>query len=139
MKSDSSLAVLEIGCYTGYSAMAWYEATAGTQAEIVTLELDSKMIEASLRTFDKFSLHDRVKLIQGPAQKSLDGLDGQFDLIFVDANKDGYESYVKTILQQKLLSPQGLILCDNGKPKEPKADRQIVTDSKCSVCTGVDD
>lgn len=45
---------------------------------------------------------------------SLKKLDGNFDLIFVDANKDGYEEYVNTILDRKLLSPNGIILCDNG-------------------------
>lgn len=45
----------------------------------------------------------------------LKALSGEFDLIFVDANKDGYEGYIKTILEQKLLSPNGIILCDNGK------------------------
>lgn len=42
-------------------------------------------------------------------------LTGEFDLIFVDANKDGYATYVQTILDQKLLSARGIILCDNGK------------------------
>ncbi|KAI1081039.1 O-methyltransferase [Whalleya microplaca] len=105
--------VLEIGCYTGYSAMAWHESTKQTNAEIITLELDKKMIAASRRTFDTYGLNDRVKLIEGDALQSLKNLTGNFDLIFVDANKDGYESYVKTILDRKLLSPGGLIMADN--------------------------
>ncbi|KAI2635718.1 O-methyltransferase [Hypomontagnella submonticulosa] len=105
--------ILEIGCYSGYSALAWYESTQKTQAEIITLELDPKMIAASRRTFDRYNLNDRVKIIEGPAQKSIETLTGTFDLIFVDANKDGYETYVKQILDKKLLSPNGLIMCDN--------------------------
>ncbi|KAH6663647.1 O-methyltransferase, partial [Halenospora varia] len=105
--------VLEIGCYTGYSAMAWYESTASTKAEIITLELDPKMIAASRRTFDKYGMNDRVTLIEGPAGDSIETLTGEFDIIFVDANKDGYESYVKSILDKKLLSPTGFIICDN--------------------------
>lgn len=42
-------------------------------------------------------------------------LTGDFDIVFVDANKDGYETYVKQILDQGLLSQDGIILCDNGK------------------------
>jgi SAM-dependent methyltransferase len=95
--------VLEIGCYSGYSALAWYEATKKTNAEIVTLELDPKMIAASKRTINKYKLGDRVHLIEGYAQDSIETLSGQFDIIFVDANKE------------KLLSPHGLIMCDNGK------------------------
>jgi predicted O-methyltransferase YrrM len=73
------------------------------------------MIAASRETFNKYDLNDRVKLIEGPAGESLKKLTGQFDLIFVDANKEGYEGYVKHILDHKLLSPGGLIMCDNGK------------------------
>lgn len=108
-------AVLEIGCYTGYSALAWYEATEATKAEIITLELDPKMIAASRRTFDRYKLNDRITLIEGPAQESIEKLTGEFDIIFVDANKEGYEGYVKQILDKKLLAPNGFIMCDNGK------------------------
>ncbi|KUI65975.1 Caffeoyl-CoA O-methyltransferase [Cytospora mali] len=105
--------VLEIGAYSGYSALAWYEGTKDTQAEIVTLELSPKMIAASRQTFEKYGVGDRVTLIEGPADQTLKSLTGEFDLILVDANKDGYATYVKTILDQKLLSPRGIILCDN--------------------------
>ncbi|KAI0466490.1 O-methyltransferase [Xylaria cf. heliscus] len=105
--------ILEIGCFTGYSALAWYESTKQTGAEIITLELDPKMIAASRRTFDKYRLNDRVTMIEGDALQSLKTLTGTFDLIFVDANKDGYEAYVKYILDQKLLAPSGLIMADN--------------------------
>lgn len=73
------------------------------------------MIEASKAAFNKYNVNDRVKLIEGPADESIDKLDGTFDLVFVDANKDGYEGYVKQILDKKLLSKDGIILCDNGR------------------------
>ncbi|KAI3319857.1 O-methyltransferase [Xylariaceae sp. AK1471] len=105
--------ILEIGCYTGYSTLAWYESTKQVNAEIITLELDPMMIAASRRTFDRYGLNDRVTMIEGDALQSLKELTGFFDLIFVDANKDGYEAYVKCILDQKLLAPAGLIMADN--------------------------
>ncbi|KAI4186228.1 MAG: hypothetical protein L6R41_003615 [Letrouitia leprolyta] len=77
------------------------------------------MIAASRRTFDKYRLNDRVKLIEGPAQDSIEKLTGEFDIIFVDANKEGYEGYVKQILDKKLLSPKGFIMCDNGEFRAP--------------------
>lgn len=73
------------------------------------------MIEASKAAFDKYNVNDRVKLIEGPANESIDKLEGKFDLVFVDANKDGYEGYVNQILDKKLLSKDGIILCDNGR------------------------
>ncbi|GAB1213262.1 hypothetical protein ATERTT37_002411 [Aspergillus terreus] len=105
--------VLEIGTYSGYSAIAWYEGTKDTKAEIVTLELSPKMIAASKAAFKQFNVEDRVRLVEGPADETLQTLDGEFDIIFVDANKDGYATYVQTILDRKLLSPNGIILCDN--------------------------
>lgn len=73
------------------------------------------MIAASKRTFSRYGVEDRVKLIEGPAQESLQKLTGTFDLIFVDANKDGYETYVKQILDQNLLARDGLIIADNSE------------------------
>lgn len=105
--------VLEFGAYSGYSALAWYEATQKTQAEIITLELDPKMIAATRTTIAKYNLGDRVTVVEGPAQESVAKLTGIFDIIFVDANKDGYLGYVKAVLDQKLLAPNGIIMCDN--------------------------
>lgn len=62
--------VLEIGCYSGYSAIAWYEGTKETQAEIVTLELSPKMIAAARQAFKTYGVEDRVKLIEGPADQT---------------------------------------------------------------------
>lgn len=76
------------------------------------------MIAASRQTFDKYNVNDRVTLIEGPAQESLTKLRGHFDIIFADANKEGYEGYVKYILDHQLLAPGGLIMCDNGEKKK---------------------
>ncbi|KAI9716370.1 MAG: hypothetical protein M1812_005437 [Candelaria pacifica] len=105
--------ILEIGSYSGYSALAWYEGTKATKAEIVLLELSPEMIAATRRTLDTYNLNDRVRLVEGPAQESIATLAGAFDIIFVDANKDGYLGYLKAILDQKLLSSNGIIMCDN--------------------------
>lgn len=83
------------------------------------------MIEASKAAFNKYNVNDRVKLIEGPANESIDKLDGTFDLVFVDANKDGYEGYVKQILDKKLLSKDGIILCDNGRLSYSAKHRDI--------------
>ncbi|KAL8759747.1 MAG: hypothetical protein Q9199_000553 [Rusavskia elegans] len=115
VEQHNPLHVLEIGSYSGYSALAWYEGTKSTKAEIITLELSPEMIAATRKTLDTYNLNDRVSLIEGPAQESIATLTDEFDIIFVDANKDGYLGYVKAILDRKLLSPSGIIVCDNGK------------------------
>ncbi|PWY91341.1 putative SAM-dependent O-methyltransferase [Aspergillus sclerotioniger CBS 115572] len=105
--------VLEIGTYSGFSALAWYLGTQKTKAEIVTLEINSEMIKAAKAAFERFKATDRIRLVEGPAGESIENLTGEFDLIFVDANKDGYEDYVKQILDKRLLSKDGVILADN--------------------------
>ena len=72
------------------------------------------MIAATKRTIDKYGLKDRVTLLEGPAQESIKTCTGTFDIIFVDADKEGYEGYVRTVLDRKLLARDGVIICDNG-------------------------
>ena len=110
-----SFLVLEIGSYSGFSALAWYEATVDTQAEIITTEIEPRMIAATKRTINQYGLTDRVTLLEGPAQESMKSVTGTFDIIFVDADKEGYEGYVRTALDQKLLARDGVMICDNGK------------------------
>lgn len=81
------------------------------------------MIAASRRVFDKYGLNDRIKLIEGPAQGSIEKLTGTFEIIFVDANKDGYEGYIKAILDKKLLAPNGFIMCDNSQLFSPTSSQ----------------
>lgn len=111
------------------------------------------MIAASRRTFNKYGINDRVTLIEGPAAQSwvdinflvsntlllkvwcwirIKTLTGAFDIIFVDANKDGYEEYVKSILDQHILSARGIILCDNGRL--PCGIFPLTANSSCSLC-----
>lgn len=115
MQVSLTIAVLEIGCYTGYSALAWHEATYNTKAEIITLELDPNMIAASRAMIYKYVSDNRVTLIEGPAQESIQNLRGEFDIIYIDANKDGYEGYVDQIVKLQLLAPKGFIMCADGE------------------------
>ena len=73
------------------------------------------MAAATRATISRYGIGDRVTIIEGYADESVKKLEGTFDLIFVDANKDGYQGYVNAILDRKLLSPRGLIICDNSE------------------------
>ncbi|KAI9714696.1 MAG: hypothetical protein M1828_001125 [Chrysothrix sp. TS-e1954] len=105
--------IFEIGSYSGFSALAWYEGTIDTQAEIITSEIEPRMIETTKRAISKYGMQDRVTLLEGAAQDTMKTLSGTFDIIFVDADKEGYEGYVKTALDRKLLAKDGVMLCDN--------------------------
>jgi len=105
--------VLEVGCYTGYSALAMAE-NLPEDGTVITLDIDAKAGDIAKRFWAKSPHGKKIELILGPAQENLESnvkLEGPFDLAFVDANKPGYVDYVKAILPR--LSPQGLIVADN--------------------------
>ena len=62
--------VLEVGTFSGFSALAWYEGTKATQAQIVTLELSPEMIKVAREIFKKTGVEDRVELVEGPASET---------------------------------------------------------------------
>ncbi|BFZ54091.1 hypothetical protein PYCC9005_001123 [Savitreella phatthalungensis] len=106
--------VLEIGCYTGFSALV--AAFAGAE-EVVTLELDP-----GLASFAKLAVHkicppsSAIRVVQGDAHKTIRDagvVDGKFDFIFIDAEKQGYADYLEAVLSRELLSSNGVIVCDN--------------------------
>jgi predicted O-methyltransferase YrrM len=71
------------------------------------------MIAIALAAFEKYEVTNRVKLIEGPAAETMKTLHGQFDLIFIDADKPGYTTYFDIILEKGLLAKDGIILTDN--------------------------
>lgn len=104
--------VLEIGMFAGYGAVAVLESSPSVQ--VVSLEIDPYLkawLASCLTAFP--SIARRHEVIVGPALKSLPKLQGEFDLVFVDANKAEYKAYVESILERNLLSPMGMIICDN--------------------------
>jgi predicted O-methyltransferase YrrM len=72
------------------------------------------MIAIALGVFAKYEVTDRVKLLEGPAAQTLKTLRGEFDIIFIDADKTGYTNYLKIVLERGLLSKNGIIIADNG-------------------------
>lgn len=102
--------VLEIGTFTGYSALCLAEGLED-QAELHTIELDESLRDIATRYFDA-SLH-RHKIHQhfGRAQELILTLHGTFDLVFLDADKKAYTEYLNLCLP--LMSPGALLLADN--------------------------
>jgi len=107
--------VLDIGTFTGYSALAMAEALpAGGQ--VVACELDPAVAAMARRSFDESAAGTRISLEIGPALETLHRLadDGaRFDVAFIDADKGGYTDYLATLLDRGLVGPGGLICADN--------------------------
>jgi predicted O-methyltransferase YrrM len=102
--------VLEIGTYSGHSALAM-AAALPDDGRIDTCELNAKHAEVAQRYFDRSPHGSRITLHLGPALETIDRLDGEFDFVFIDADKDGYIDYYEAALPR--LSRHGLIAADN--------------------------
>ncbi len=115
--------VLEIGTYSGYSALSMAQ-TLPEGGRIITCELDPERVAFAERRIADAGLADRIEVRQGPALETIATLDGPFDLVFVDADKAGYLGYYEAVLPK--LSERGLIVVDNvlwsGRVAEPTSD-----------------
>jgi predicted O-methyltransferase YrrM len=78
------------------------------------------MIAVALSAFTKYEVTNRVKLVEGPAAETLKGIRGEFDIIFIDADKPGYKTYLEIILDKGLLSKNGIIITDNSSLPHPE-------------------
>ena len=102
--------VLELGTYSGYSSLAM-AAALPPGGRIVTCELSEEHAAFAQRHIDASPYADRIEIRVGPALETVAGLEGLFDLIFVDAHKPEYPAYYDAVLP--LLAPRGLIVFDN--------------------------
>ena len=102
--------VLEIGTFTGYSALSMAPALP-EGGRIVTCEVSGKHAAIAQRHFDASPYGDRIELRFGPAIDTLRLLEGPFDLVFIDADKSSYPAYYEATVP--LLSDRGVIALDN--------------------------
>lgn len=102
--------ILEIGTFTGYSALSMAEAMPA-DARIVTIEADARHAALARRHIATSPYADRIDLREEPALDTLPTLAGDFDLVFFDADKASYVRYLDAVLP--LLSERGIIAVDN--------------------------
>ena len=102
--------VLEIGTFTGYSALAMAEALPPS-GRIVTCEIDPTHAEIARRHIAASPWADRIEVRLGPALETLRAVEGPVDLAFIDADKGNYLNYYEAVLPK--LSDHGVIAVDN--------------------------
>ncbi len=102
--------VLEIGTFTGYSALAMAAGLA-PGGSITSLEVSPEHAAVARANIAASPYAARIEVIEGPALDSLASLPGPFDLVFIDADKPGYDAYFEAVLPK--LAPRGVILADN--------------------------
>lgn len=102
--------ILEIGTYTGYSAICLARGLrpGGT---LTTIEVNDELRGTALNYFRKAKLHEQIELINGDAQEVIPALKETFDLVFIDAHKDDYPNYYRLVIDK--VKAGGYILVDN--------------------------
>ncbi|HXS43917.1 MAG TPA: O-methyltransferase [Solirubrobacteraceae bacterium] len=119
--------VLELGTYSGYSALTM-AAVLPPGGRIVTCELSEERAAFAQRHIDASSYADRIEIRRGPALDTIASLDGPFDLVFIDADKSGYPDYYEAVVPK--LAPAGLVVIDNtlqdGEVVDPHSEQARV-------------
>ena len=102
--------VLELGTYSGYSALSM---AAGLPADglIDTCELDETRASVARRYVERSPYADRIQIHLGPALETIGRLEGEFDFVFIDADKPNYVNYYEAVLPR--LTERGFIAADN--------------------------
>ena len=112
--------VLELGTFSGYSTLAM-ASVLPPGGHIDTCELNEEHAAVARRYLDEACLGDRVTIHLGPALETIEQLEGEFDLVFIDADKVNYPAYYEALVPR--LSPHGIMVLDNtlwsGRVAEP--------------------
>lgn len=121
--------ILEIGMFTGYSALAMAEALP-EDGRMVACEVDQYVADFARACFDKSPAGSKILVEVAPALETMRKLvdaGETFDLVFIDADKKEYIEYLKMLLDTNLLAPNGFICVDNtllqGQPYLPPEKR----------------
>jgi predicted O-methyltransferase YrrM len=115
--------VLELGTFTGYSSISMALALPA-DGRVITCDVNEETTEIARRYAQEAGVADRIEYRTGPALESIAQLDGEFDLIFIDADKPNYLNYYESTLPK--LSATGLMILDNtlwsGRVADPNED-----------------
>ncbi|EYE89676.1 O-methyltransferase [Fervidicella metallireducens AeB] len=110
IKSHNVKKILEVGTAIGYSSSVMAEA-AGADCSITTIERDDNMYSLAVENIKKQGLEKRINIIKGDAMEVLEKIEGEYDLIFLDAAKGHYDHFLPLCL--KHLKINGLLISDN--------------------------
>ncbi|WP_027422112.1 O-methyltransferase [Lachnobacterium bovis] len=102
--------ILEVGTAVGFSTILMAEYNP-VECEIVTIENYEKRIPIAKKNFERAKKEEQITLLEGDATEILKELDGEFDLIFMDAAKGQYINFMPDVL--RLLSKDGILVSDN--------------------------
>ena len=119
--------VVEIGTSNGYSGIWFSLALRKTGGKLITHEIDARRANLAKQNFKKAGVENLVTLVEGDAHEEVKKLKEPIDILFLDADKEGYIDYLNTLLP--LVRPGGVILAHNINPgqADPKYIEAITT------------
>ena len=103
--------VAELGTSNGYSGLWLCMGLKNTGGKLTTFEIDPKKVKMARANFKEAGVDDIATVVEGDAHEKIKELKGPLDLVFIDAEKEGYLDYLKQVLP--LVRPGGLILAHN--------------------------
>jgi caffeoyl-CoA O-methyltransferase len=110
LRSINAKRVLELGTFTGYSALAMAEHLP-QDGEVITIDVNDKTVELAKKFWSESLAGYKIKSILGSGLEVIPSLSGEFDLVFIDADKRNYLPYLKLVLPK--LSHNGIVVIDN--------------------------
>lgn len=122
--------ILEIGCAIGYSSIL-FSSILDNDVEIITTERNPVMLEKAVENIKKAGLEDKIKILVGDAQETLKDIDGEFDMIFIDAAKGQYKMFFDKVIDK--LKVDGLVISDNILYKGMIASDDLVVRRKKTI------
>lgn len=113
--------ILEIGTFTGYSALTFAQAIPA-DGKVFTIESNPQILSIAHEFFNKSGLEDKIKSFTGRAEEIIPTINQEFDLIFIDGSKQDYQQHYELCLDK--LRSGGILMADNvlwyGEVVEPK-------------------
>jgi len=110
-RSARATRILEVGTSNGYSTIWLADAARATGGRVTTLELNPAKVKLARENLARAGLADRVEVLEGRAVDSLGTRPGPFDLVFLDADRGSYLTYLELVVPR--LVPGGLLVADN--------------------------
>lgn len=112
--------VVELGTSTGYSALWFSLALKRTGGKLYTHEIDPERIRMARENFRKAGVEDLIEIIPGDAHETVLRHEGPIDLVFIDADKQGYPDYLRKLLPK--VRPGGVIIAHNMNRPAPSPE-----------------
>jgi caffeoyl-CoA O-methyltransferase len=122
--------VVEIGTSTGYSGIWFGMALQKTGGKLTTYEIDAQRAATARANFKRAGMADIITLVEGDAHEGVKKLKDPIDILFLDADKEGYIDYLNKLLP--LVRPGGLVIAHNINQRmaDPEYMKAITTDPK---------